>query len=313
VLVEKGILDVDAVDAIVAHFEDNLGPMNGAKVVARAWADPEYKARLLSKGTAAMADLGFSGPEGEHMAVVENTSDVHNLVVCTLCSCYPWPTLGLPPKWYKAPAYRARAVREPRKLLAEMGTVIPDDVDIQMWDSSAEARYLVLPMRPDTDDLSEEQLAGVVTRDSMIGVQRLRLPHHSTTSRSPATTANSSSMHRGKPAQWPSPSRWSRDSASPGMLFASDSWPASPRTRTARTTSPGARRSSHWWSTWTSRPPPRSTPRRRRNVPPCSWISVTPAVASPTHPVDLDKGADGEAGGAQAGAAGQAIGKPSAR
>ena len=173
-LVEKGILDVDAVDAIVAHFEDNLGPMNGAKVVARAWADPEYKARLLSKGTAAMADLGFSGPEGEHMAVVENTPDVHNLVVCTLCSCYPWPTLGLPPKWYKAPAYRARAVREPRKLLAEMGTVIPDDVDIQVWDSSAEARYLVLPMRPaDTDDLSEEQLAGVVTRDSMIGVQRL--------------------------------------------------------------------------------------------------------------------------------------------
>jgi nitrile hydratase subunit alpha len=174
VLVEKGILDIDAVDAIVAHFEDNLGPMNGAKVVARAWADPEYKARLLSNGTAAIAELGFSGPEGEHMVVVENTKDVHNLVVCTLCSCYPWPTLGLPPKWYKAPAYRARAVREPRKLLAEMGTVIPDDVDIQVWDSSAEARYLVLPMRPaDTDDLSEDQLAGVVTRDSMIGVQRL--------------------------------------------------------------------------------------------------------------------------------------------
>jgi nitrile hydratase subunit alpha len=174
VLVEKGILDIDAVDAIVAHFEDNLGPMNGAKVVARAWADPEYKARLLSNGTAAIAELGFSGPEGEHMVVVENTQDVHNLVVCTLCSCYPWPTLGLPPKWYKAPAYRARAVREPRKLLAEMGTVIPDDVDIQVWDSSAEARYLVLPMRPaDTDDLSEDQLAGVVTRDSMIGVQRL--------------------------------------------------------------------------------------------------------------------------------------------
>ena len=174
VLVEKGILDVDAVDAIVAHFEDNLGPMNGAKVVARAWADPEYKARLVSNGTAAIAELGFSGPEGEHMVVVENTPDVHNIVVCTLCSCYPWPTLGLPPKWYKAPAYRARAVREPRKLLAEMGTVIPDDVEIRVWDSSAEARYLVLPMRPaGTDDLSEEQLAGVVTRDSMIGVQRL--------------------------------------------------------------------------------------------------------------------------------------------
>ena len=174
VLVEKGILDVDAVDAIVAHFEDDLGPMNGAKVVARAWTDPQYKARLLSSGTAAIAELGFGGPEGEHMVVVENTPDVHNIVVCTLCSCYPWPTLGLPPKWYKAPAYRARAVREPRKLLAEMGTVIPDDVEIRVWDSSAEARYLVLPMRPTgTDDLSEEQLAGVVTRDSMIGVQRL--------------------------------------------------------------------------------------------------------------------------------------------
>ena len=174
VLVEKGILDVDAVDAIVAHFEDNLGPMNGAKVVARAWTDPQYKARLLSSGTAAIAELGFGGREGEHMVVVENTPDVHNIVVCTLCSCYPWPTLGLPPKWYKAPAYRARAVREPRKLLAEMGTVIPDDVEIRVWDSSAEARYLVLPMRPaGTDGLSEEQLAGVVTRDSMIGVQRL--------------------------------------------------------------------------------------------------------------------------------------------
>ena len=174
VLVEKGILDVEAVDAIVAHFEENLGPMNGAKVVARAWADPDYKARLLSNGTAAIGELGISGPEGEYMVVLENTADVHNLVVCTLCSCYPWPTLGLPPKWYKAPAYRARAVREPRKLLAEMGTVIPDDVEIRVWDSSAEARYLVLPMRPaGTDDLSEEQLADVVTRDSMIGVQRL--------------------------------------------------------------------------------------------------------------------------------------------
>ncbi len=174
VLVDKGILDVDAVDAIVAHFEENLGPMNGAKVVARAWTDPQYKSRLLEDGTAAIAELGFSGPQGEYMVVVENTADVHNLVVCTLCSCYPWPTLGLPPKWYKAPAYRSRAVREPRKLLAEMGTVIPDDVQIRVWDSSAEARYLVLPMRPaGTDDLSEEQLAGVVTRDSMIGVQRL--------------------------------------------------------------------------------------------------------------------------------------------
>ena len=174
VLVEKGVLDVDAVDQIVAHFEDNLGPMNGAKVIARAWTDSEYRTRLLADGTAAIAELGIGGPEGEHMVVVENTADVHNLVVCTLCSCYPWPVLGLPPKWYKAPAYRSRAVREPRRLLAEMGTVIADDVEVRVWDSSAEARYLVLPMRPTgTDDLSEEQLAGIVTRDSMIGVQRL--------------------------------------------------------------------------------------------------------------------------------------------
>jgi nitrile hydratase len=174
VLVEKGILDIDAVDEIVKHFEDNLGPMNGAKVVARAWTDATYRERLLSDGTAAIKELGFSGPEGDYMVVVENTPQVHNLVVCTLCSCYPWPTLGLPPKWYKAPAYRSRAVREPRKLLAEMGTVIPDGVEIRVWDSSAEARYLVLPMRPDgTNTLTEEQLAGIVTRDSMIGVQRL--------------------------------------------------------------------------------------------------------------------------------------------
>ena len=174
VLVEKGVIDTEMLDQIVQNFEDNLGPMNGAKVVARAWTDPAYKERLLSDGTAAIAELGFHGPQGEYMVVVENTLAVHNLVVCTLCSCYPWPTLGIPPKWYKAPAYRSRAIREPRKLLAEMGTVIPDDVEIRVWDSSAEARYLVLPMRPDgTDDMSEEQLAGVVTRDSMIGVQRL--------------------------------------------------------------------------------------------------------------------------------------------
>jgi nitrile hydratase len=174
VLVEKGILDTDAVDAIVQHFEDNLGPMNGAKVVAHAWSDAVYKQRLLADGTAAIEELGFGGPEGHYMVVVENTPEVHNLVVCTLCSCYPWATLGLPPKWYKAPAYRTRAVREPRKLLAEMGTIIPADVEIRVWDSSAEARYLVLPMRPDqTADMSEEQLASVVTRDSMIGVQQL--------------------------------------------------------------------------------------------------------------------------------------------
>jgi nitrile hydratase len=168
------VLDVEAVDQIVAHFEENLGPMNGAKVIAKAWTDPEYRTRLLTDGTAAIAELGFGGPEGEHVVVLENTADVHNLVVCTLCSCYPWPVLGLPPNWYKAPAYRSRAVREPRKVLAEMGTEIADDVEVRVWDSSAEARYLVLPMRPSgTGGFTEEQLAGVVTRDSMIGVQRL--------------------------------------------------------------------------------------------------------------------------------------------
>jgi nitrile hydratase len=174
VLVERGMFDTDRLDAIVANFEHNLGPLNGAKVVARAWVDPDYKARLLADGTAAIAELGFGGPEGDHMVVVENTENVHNLVVCTLCSCYPWPTLGLPPAWYKAPAYRSRAVREPRVLLAEMGTVVPDDVSIRVWDSSAEVRYLVLPERPaGTDDATEEDLVALVTRDSMIGVERL--------------------------------------------------------------------------------------------------------------------------------------------
>jgi nitrile hydratase len=174
VLVEKGVLDVDAVDQIVAYFEENLGPMNGAKVIAKAWTDPDYRTRLLTDGTAAIAELGFGGPEGEHVVVLENTANVHNLVVCTLCSCYPWPVLGLPPNWYKAPAYRSRTVREPRKVLAEMGTEIADDVEVRVWDSSAEARYLVLPIRPSgTDGFTEEKLAGVVTRDSMIGVQRL--------------------------------------------------------------------------------------------------------------------------------------------
>ena len=174
VLVEKGLLAVEQLDQIVSHFEDDLGPMNGAKVVAKAWVDPEYKARLLRDATAAIAELGFGGPEGDHMVVVENTPEVHNLVVCTLCSCYPWPTLGLPPKWYKAPAYRSRAVREPRALLAEMGTPIPDDVEIRVWDSSAEVRYLVLPQRPaGADGMAEDELAALVTRDSMIGVQRL--------------------------------------------------------------------------------------------------------------------------------------------
>jgi nitrile hydratase subunit alpha len=174
VLAENGLLDAAAVDAIVSHFEEDLSPLNGAKVVARAWADDEYKARLLAHGTAAIAELGFGGPEGDHMVVVENTPAVHNLVVCTLCSCYPWPILGLPPTWYKTPAYRSRAVREPRALLDEMGTVIPDDVEIRVWDSSAEVRYLVLPERPaGTEQLGEGELADRVTRDSMIGVERL--------------------------------------------------------------------------------------------------------------------------------------------
>jgi nitrile hydratase subunit alpha len=174
VLVEHGFFDTEALDAIVAHFEHNLGPLNGAKVVARAWVDPAYKSRLLTDGTAAIAELGFGGPEGDHMVVVENTPDVHNLVVCTLCSCYPWPVLGLPPAWYKEPAYRSRAVREPRLLLAEMGTTLPDDIEIRVWDSSAEVRYLVLPQRPSgAENLSEGELATLVTRDSMIGVQRL--------------------------------------------------------------------------------------------------------------------------------------------
>lgn len=174
VLVERGLLDPAAIDEIVAHFENNLGPMNGAKVVARAWVDPDYKARLLADATTAIAELGFGGPEGDHMVVVENTADVHNVVVCTLCSCYPWPTLGLPPTWYKSPAYRARAVREPRELLAEMGTIVPNDVEIRVWDSSAEVRYLVLPQQPaGTDGKSEQELASLVTRDSMVGVECL--------------------------------------------------------------------------------------------------------------------------------------------
>jgi len=174
VLTEQGLFDATMLDSVVQHFEDDLSPLNGAKVVAHAWTDSDYKARLLADGTAAIAELGFGGPEGDHMVVVENTPAVHNLVVCTLCSCYPWPVLGLPPAWYKAPAYRSRAVREPRVLLAEMGTVVPDDVEVRVWDSSAEVRYLVLPERPaGTDDLDEAALAARVTRDSMIGVERL--------------------------------------------------------------------------------------------------------------------------------------------
>lgn len=174
VLVEHGMLQTEQLDAIVENLEHDLSPLNGAKVIAKAWVDPDYRSRLLSDATAAISELGFGGAEGDQMVVVENTPGVHNLVVCTLCSCYPWPTLGLPPKWYKAPAYRSRAVREPRVLLAEMGTPLSEDVEIRVWDSSAEARYLVLPERPSgTEDLSEADLAALVTRDSMIGVERL--------------------------------------------------------------------------------------------------------------------------------------------
>jgi nitrile hydratase subunit alpha len=174
VLTERRLVPEGFIEEITRSYESEIGPMNGAKVVARAWADPQYKERLLAEGTAAIAELGFGGPEGENMVVVQNTPVVHNVIVCTLCSCYPWPTLGLPPAWYKDPAYRARIVREPRALLAEMGCQLADDVEIRVWDSSAEVRYLVLPQRPPgTEGMTEAELAGLVTRDSMIGVARL--------------------------------------------------------------------------------------------------------------------------------------------
>jgi len=172
VLVEKGLVDPAALDAIVDTYEHKVGPRNGARVVARAWTDPAYKRRLLAgDAAAAIAELGYSpGPQGEHMVVLENTPRVHNMVVCTLCSCYPWSVLGLPPVWYKGNAYRSRAVSDPRGVLHDFGLELPADVEIRVWDSSAEIRYMVLPMRPPgTDNLSEEQLAALVTRDSMIG------------------------------------------------------------------------------------------------------------------------------------------------
>jgi nitrile hydratase len=159
---------------VIQEYENDIGPMNGARVVARAWSDADFKARLLEDGTAAIAELGFGGPEGEHLIVVENTDDVHNVIVCTLCSCYPWPVLGLPPSWYKSTAYRSRVVREPRRVLAEMGLVVDEKVEVRVWDSSAEARYMVLPQRrTGTDGLGEDELAALVTRDSMIGAARL--------------------------------------------------------------------------------------------------------------------------------------------
>ena len=176
-LLERGLIDPKVVDGLINRYANDVGPLNGAKVVARAWTDPDYKARLLEEGTAAIAEFGFSGPQGEHIVVVENAPDVHHVVVCTLCSCYPWPVLGLPPAWYKDPAYRARIVREPRTLLAEMGLTLGDDVEINVWDSSSEVRYFVLPERPaGTDDLSEDELAALVTRDAMVGVARVASP-----------------------------------------------------------------------------------------------------------------------------------------
>ena len=170
VLVEKGLLTTDQIDAIVERYERDLGPQNGARVVARAWVDPKYRRRLLADGTAAIAELGYGGLEGGTMVALENTPEVHNVVVCTLCSCYPWPVLGLPPTWYKSPAYRARVVAEPRAVLEEFGVRLPPRTRIRVWDSTSEVRYLVVPQRPaGTDDLGEEELAALVTRDSMIG------------------------------------------------------------------------------------------------------------------------------------------------
>jgi nitrile hydratase subunit alpha len=169
-LAERGLVSTDAIDAVVELYENDIGPQNGAQVVAHAWSDEAYRERLLADATAAIAELGFGGTEGDNMVAVANAPTVHNMVVCTLCSCYPWPVLGLPPTWYKSPAYRARAVSEPRAVLREFDLELGDDVEIRVWDSSAEVRYLVVPMRPDgTDGWSEEDLAAIVTRDCMIG------------------------------------------------------------------------------------------------------------------------------------------------
>ncbi|MGH8150337.1 MAG: nitrile hydratase subunit alpha [Steroidobacteraceae bacterium] len=178
-LIEKGLIDRDAIGEIIDLYENRVGPRNGAKVVARAWTDAHYKRRLLETGAVAIAELGFGGLQGEDMVVLENTPAVHNVVVCTLCSCYPWPTLGLPPSWYKSAPYRSRIVLEPRKVLSEFGLDIALDVEVRVWDSNAEIRYLVLPMRPaGTEGWSEDPLAAIVSRDSMIGtaVPRIDAP-----------------------------------------------------------------------------------------------------------------------------------------
>ncbi|AUQ93774.1 nitrile hydratase subunit alpha [Phaeobacter inhibens] len=169
-LTEKGLIDPAALDEIIDTYQNRIGPANGARVVARAWSDPDFKAALLADADPVLAELGYYGRQGEHMVVVENTPEQHNMVVCTLCSCYPWPLLGIPPGWYKSDAYRSRAVREPRRVLAEFGVTLPEGTSVRVWDSTAELRYLVLPMRPkDTEGLSEDALAALVSRDSMIG------------------------------------------------------------------------------------------------------------------------------------------------
>jgi nitrile hydratase len=176
-LIEKGIITTDVLDAVVQAYEQDIGPLNGAKVVTRAWVDPDYKKRLLENGTATIAELGLSGREGIEMVVLENTSTVHNVVVCTLCSCYPWPVLGLPPQWYKSFAYRSRVVREPRTVLREFGLELPESVEIRVWDSNSDVRYMVLPERPEgTEQMSEAELASLVTRDAMIGVAKVTAP-----------------------------------------------------------------------------------------------------------------------------------------
>ncbi len=174
-LVEREMIDPAVMDKFISTYENDVGPMNGAAVVARAWTDPAYREQLLADGTAAIKEMGFGGPQGEHIVVLEQGDDVHHVVVCTLCSCYPWPVLGLPPSWYKDPAYRSRVVREPRTVLREMGLDVPENRRIEVWDSSAEVRYLVLPQRPaGTEDWDAERLAGIVTRDAMVGVAEVR-------------------------------------------------------------------------------------------------------------------------------------------
>ena len=176
-LVERGLADAKTIETFIGIYSTQVGPMNGAKVVAKAWTDPDYKARLLADGTAAVAELGFKGPQGEHVVVLENTPATHNVVVCTLCSCYPWPLLGLPPSWYKDAAYRSRVVRQPRAVLAEWGTELGADVDVRVHDSSSEVRYFILPERPaGTESLTEDELAALVSRDAMVGVAKVPGP-----------------------------------------------------------------------------------------------------------------------------------------